>query len=184
VNHFEVLGVPAEFGVDLKQLKANYLRLMMTAHPDRRHPAATPDRTSLEADSDGLLLGGDAEEGDGFASVVTEAFDALQRPHTRALHLLELHGRPLDESSSQAGLAGGAFLLGIMQQREAIAEATDPGALRDMYRGNRRAMQDACDRLRDAFDALDIEKALELTAQLQYWNRIEETLRDRLDTLE
>jgi molecular chaperone HscB len=179
INHFQLLGLPVSFDVDEKRLKASYLRLMMDAHPDKRHPAATNDRTSLEADTD---FGGHPalEE---LASLVTDAFDALQKPHTRALHLLEIHNRPLDESSS-TDLVGAPFLMDVMERRETISETSDHVHLQSMWRENKRSIQATCRELTNAFAASDLDRALRLTARLQYWNRIEETLREKMDSLE
>jgi Fe-S protein assembly co-chaperone HscB len=177
LNHFEILGMPVSFSLDERQMKANYLKLMMDAHPDRRHRAAHGDHTSLEADNDfGPVV-------DEVASLVTKSFDVLQKPHTRAGHLLELHEHPLEEAATTE-LVGEAFLMGIMELREAIAETSDNNKLQEMWRNNKKAIQETCDGLELAFGSHDWDEAVRLTAQLQYWNRIEETLRDKLDSLE
>jgi DnaJ-domain-containing protein 1 len=71
-----------------------------------------------------------------------------------------------------------------MELREAIAETSDNNKLQEMWRNNKKAIQETCDGLELAFGSQDWDEAVRLTAQLQYWNRIEETLRDKLDSLE
>jgi molecular chaperone HscB len=169
--------MPVSFSLDERQMKANYLKLMMDVHPDKRHRAAHSDHTSLEADNDfGPVV-------DEVASLVTKSFDVLQKPHTRACHLLELHDHPLEEEATTE-LVGEAFLIGIMEIREAIAETTDNSKLQEMWKSNKKVIQERCDGLELAFGSHDWDEAVRLTAQLQYWNRIEETLRDKLDSLE
>lgn len=116
------------------------------------------------------------------ASAVTAAYETLKEPHTRAVHQLHLLGNPMEEAIS-GDLVGNAFLMGIMEIRETIAQTTGDTLLKPMLDENQKRIQETCEDLAIAFQTRDLQKALELTARLQYWKRIEETLRDKMDSL-
>ena len=177
VNQFELLGLPTIFHIDEQQLKTNYLKLMVESHPDKL-ASQQRGRSSSPASA-----GGGSGEHDNLASMVTKAFDTLQKPHTRAQHLLELVGRPLEEAAT-ANLVGLEFLGEILEWRESIQAESDQRNLHEWRDRCRDRNEETCRALADALDAHDWDAALERTAQLQYWNRVDETLRDKMDTLE
>ena len=180
INQFELLGLPTVFQIDEQQLKTNYLKLMVESHPDklvsqRGRSPTTPTSAAGNHNS--------GEHDTNMASMVTKAFDVLQKPHTRAQHLLELAGRPLEEAAT-ASLVGLEFLTEIMEWRESIQATSDQRKLHEWRDRCRDRTQETCRALAEALDAHDGDAALERTAQLQYWNRVDETLRDKMDTLE
>jgi len=118
------------------------------------------------------------------ASAVTRAYDTLKRPHERASHLLQVMGCPLEEETTSK-LVGACFLMDIMMKREEIEEAgDDQWQLKQLFDKNVVRLEEAYQQLDAAFQARDMNTARKLTAQLQYWNRIDETLREALDSLE
>jgi len=176
LNSFEVLGVdPPAFDVDPDALKATYRELMTRYHPDKyHHHSSQPSSPSDEREQD------DETQRELMASLVTRAYDTLKEPHTRATHLLEVLGRPILEAAS-GELVGPEFLLEIMELREAVQEQSDQDRLKEMLDANRRKMVEACDELTAAFQNDDLDKAMELSAQLQYWYRIEGAIREKID---
>ena len=71
------------FGISMNDVKSLYKQLMRELHPDRHtmKPAEEQQRLHNEA------------------AKVTHAYNVILHPHTRATHLLELRGRPLDGTS-------------------------------------------------------------------------------------
>lgn len=118
------------------------------------------------------------------ASAVTRAYDTLKRPHERATHLLNVLGSPLEEDDASTQLVGACFLMDVMMQREEIEEAQhDQTRLKVLYDRNLERVQECCRQLEVAFRDRDMNTARKLTAQLQYWNRIDETLREALEEI-
>ena len=133
--------------------------------------------------------GGKPGEGAIAAETITHAYQTLRDPHARACHWLELHGCPLGEereSGSPTDLVGTDFLLGVMERREAIedheGDAEALGALAGEVEGLRASCEAALEDLMDEGEGRGSESVLErarrLTAQLQYWNRLEEALEE------
>lgn len=156
-SYFEVLRIPRTFQIDETVLKHNYRRLMAEHHPDVQQSGT-----------------------DDHATLVTRAYDTLKRPHTRATYLMELVGRPVDETASGA-LVGPAFLMEIMELREKIDATSENAKLRALFEANLQQMEQTGQVLAQALNEGDLDGASEAAAQLQYWNRIDETLWDKME---
>ena len=109
-NHFELFGLPVGFDVDRDTLSLRYRDLQRAAHPDRFANASDHERRlSVQR-----------------AAQINEAFQTLKQPLARARYLLELNGRPLDESDTAMD---SSFLMEQMELRErieGIRSAGDP----------------------------------------------------------
>jgi len=161
-DHFAALGIDRDFATDPAALKRAYLTLMAAAHPD-----VAAHRPS----------GGPA------AHEVTLAYNIIKQPHPRACHLLELAGFPVEEGSA-GGLVDGPFLMEIMDIREAVEDAADlPAVLRRLFEENNGRMEESCRALEAHFREEDFETARKKTAELSYWVRINEELRERMDEI-
>jgi len=180
-NAFDVLGVPQSFDIDLQKLKQNYRTLMARHHPDVawQHNDNNNDENN-DTTTD--------------AAVITHAYKQLTNPHQRAVHLLELLGHPLEEGTALA--VDMEFLQEVISIRERVDaillehdhhghddDALGGGELRALYEENLQKLQSTCRQLTQAFDVdRNLELAQRWTGELQYWNRIDETIRERLDT--
>ena len=137
------------------------------AHPDRH---GTAEAAAQQAIAD-------------HASEITDAYAVLKAPHSRATHLLELLGAPLDEDTGGEVLGPG-FLMQVMEVREELEEAgSRTEVLRDLLEANQASIAELLEQLIPAFDdaaAADLERARMLTAQLQYLNKIDEEITKRL----
>jgi DnaJ-domain-containing protein 1 len=67
----------------------------------------------------------------------------------------------------------------IMDIREAIECANDK-EIRRLLKENEERMDKVGRKLAEAFEVQDLDRALKLTAELQYWNRAQETLREKV----
>lgn len=103
-DHFERLGLPRRFSVDLPLLEQEYLARSRQHHPDF-HTYSTPDelRASLEA-----------------SAKLNEAYLTLKEPFRRANYLLGLYGGP---SATEEKSLDQAFLMEMMELQEQLEEA-------------------------------------------------------------
>ena len=78
-----------------------------------------------------------------------------------------------------------SLLMEVMELREEIDEASDDAdILRTLLGQNEERMERVVKLLGEAFDWRgDMEEARRLTAQLQYWKRIDEKIVDKLSTV-
>ena len=176
-NYFQVLGLPEQtYQIDPTVLKSTYKRLMAQYHPDRYHSLNDPSSTSDNSPKSMDVL-------HELSSSITRAYDVLSDPHSRAEHLLELNDAAITENCSE--LVDMALLMEVMELREEIDEASDDAdILRTLLGQNEERMERVVKLLAEAFDGRgDMEEARRLTAQLQYWKRIEEKIVDKLSTV-
>jgi len=165
-SHFATLGIQPSFAINRDDLKSTYKTLMNELHPDR-HMGKTDAEMEALHDS---------------ASAVTRAFEELSKPHLRAMHLLDISGLPLDENDS-GELVGNEFLMTIMMVRENVEDANSDEKLQQLLKENDDRVQQCCVELDAAFEAGDYATAKKLSAQLQYWSRVEETIKENVDSV-
>lgn len=171
LDAFAVLNVDRRFDVPQDDLKQSYRRLMADLHPDKHHGKPLEEQEALGQQ----------------ATQVTQSYQILQQATTRASHMLQLMGRvdgSMDESSMRellGGAQGNMLLMEVMEIREAIEEANTDDELAPFLEENKGRMDSVCDNLASAFAEQDLDSALELTVKLQYYNRIDETIREKMD---
>lgn len=162
-DSFRVLGVPRRFGLSPEELKQSYRRLMAEYHPDRHTDKPLPERERI----------------DGIAARVTNAFQILKMPHTRATHLLELVGHRMEETS-KSDLVGIEFLMQTMELRETV-DSTKPENLKSLWDETQQRINQVLEELDESFEDNDFQKAIKLSAQLQYWHRIETAIYEKME---
>jgi molecular chaperone HscB len=181
VDYFSLLGVSRRFLLDPKELQNSYRQLMTQHHPDMRNQRQASDDDDDDDDED-------------IASKITHAYYTLRKPHTRATHLLELVGRPMEEETvNAASLVGPGFLMHVMELRETIDSVAEDinrnggednqdaiRELEEILATAQEEMEEVLKELDNAFQHELLDKALELSAQLQYLHRIEETIQEKL----
>jgi molecular chaperone HscB len=132
MDPFATLGIARAFDVDLKAIERTHRDLSRALHPDRYAAGGASERR-------GAL---------GKAVEVNEAWRVVRDPIRRAEALFTLAGVPVGETHEPK--PSGAFLMDMLEQREALADAR---AARDA--DAMRALAGAIeDRLRDAEKAL------------------------------
>jgi molecular chaperone HscB len=118
-SHFEFLGLPESYQLDLQRLQQAYLRLQAAVHPDRFARAGGAEhRIAMQ-----------------LATQANEANRTLADPARRAAYLCELHGAPIQAETNTA--MSSAFLMEQMGWRESLdeaREAKDPVALAGLDR--------------------------------------------------
>jgi molecular chaperone HscB len=176
-DHFHLFRIPRAFSIDEGQLKQQYRALMKELHPDVVNHKNNKDG-GVDDDDDAH-----ADVDDDTASAVTNAYDTLRRPHRRASHLMELLGHPLNEDSNET--VSPEFLMDMMEWREQVANIDPDGndgedKLHELLRRAMSAMDETGQQLQRAVDEDDLATAHRYTGELQYWNRLIETLREAI----
>ena len=158
-DHFHTLGFERTFTIPQDVLKSKYKHLMKDLHPDR-YATATKEVSDEKAS---------------MATDVTRAYSVVGDPLLRALHLLELHGTPIEELNDQS-IIDHALLFEVMEIRELIEDASSDEELRPILQSSLSRKDELIDQLAEAFQEGRIDEAKRTTAKLQYWARIEETI--------
>jgi len=157
------------FDVSEDDVKTKYKKLMGKFHPDIQaglSPKKDEDETQATTVTD-----------------VTRAYSVLKDPHERALHLLELNKNPMKDDEG-SNLLGQDFLAEIMELRMGVDNINDDQELKQMMQANTIRITQTCDALRICFDQCDYDRAKRLTAELRYWTRIEEQLKEKIDDMD
>ncbi|CAG1002560.1 Co-chaperone protein HscB [Burkholderiales bacterium] len=157
-NHFELLGLPARYAIDVRALEDAYRTLQRAVHPDRH--AASDDATrrlSLQA-----------------ASRVNEAYRTLADPVERARYLLSLKGvDAFDESDTALAFDFLERQLDRRERAELAATARDEPALESLLGEVRReaaATESVVAALLDSQGALP--EARERLRELKFLDRL------------
>ena len=107
MNHFELFELPPSFDLDLKRLDERYRALSQQWHPDKVASAPTKERlVALEK-----------------TTAINAGYKALRDPLTRSAYLLKLLGIDLDDEGERTHQMDPAFLMQILEKREALDEA-------------------------------------------------------------
>jgi len=165
-DYFQALGIKRSYSLSLEELKTSYKKLMVEIHPDRHSMKPADERQSI-AD---------------LASNVTRGYGVLKDDHARALHLLKLEGEPMEDTIS-GDVVGQDFLMMVMELREEVDLATTQNnhELKSIREENSKRIREVCHEIGIAFDENNLDEAKRLTAMLQYWNKIEEEILEKVD---
>jgi len=111
---FALLGLAPRFDLDLAELERNYHEQSRLVHPDRFATAPTAERVVALTR----------------ARALNDAYQVLRRPTSRAEHLLVRAGLHIGDREQLEP----AFLMEILELREALAEATARADLAEVAR--------------------------------------------------
>lgn len=143
------------------------------------------------------------------SSEVIRGYEILKDDYERALHLLELHGEALEQEGTTAsmkilqenddddddddekkGAVDTDVLFQVMEIREQIdavdlkggddADGKKRRELNRLLQENQGRIEETVELLKGAFGRNDWVHAKRLVATLQYWNRIKETIVEKL----
>jgi molecular chaperone HscB len=107
-THFERLGLPKRFALDVQEVERNYLSRSRESHPDFHRMASSADqRASLEQ-----------------SAALNDAYATLREPFRRAEYLLQLEGGP---SAAKCKEMAPAFLEEMLDLRMEIEELREAG---------------------------------------------------------
>jgi molecular chaperone HscB len=158
---FATLGAPRRYDLDLTVLEKTHRELSRALHPDKFAQAgASERRAALEQ-----------------AANVNEAWRILRDPIRRAEALFQLEGFRVGETNEPK--ASPAFLMEVMEEREALAEARaarDLGKVRKLATGIAVRAKAAESNLtagfsRDSRPKDELAKLLPLLGELRFYRR-------------
>ena len=166
-DDFELFGLQKQFKQDRAQIDAQRLRLLALVHPDRFTSEGAPSqRLSMQ-----------------WSVRISEAFERLKNPLSRAAYLCELGGASIAANDNTAMPA--SFLMEQMSWREALEEAHTLGDLQTLQTqiATARAQRMASlERLLDVEN--DIRTAAEEVRALMFIQRLSSDVEQRLDELQ
>ena len=204
MDAFSLLHLERKFDVSDDELKQSYRQLMAVLHPDKHHSKAPNEQEDLRQQASQVtqayqiikdiparathllqLLGRiDADAVDD--NNKKEDASATTSKRIAGMEDSTLHDL-LGESSKQTSMM---LLMEVMELREAIEEANGDEALQELLDDNKARMDDVYKELTHAFSTSnkdgtartpDLDRALECTVMMQYYNRIDETIREKMD---
>ena len=106
-TYFDILGLPRRYALDPAVLEGRYRELTREWHPDRHSRAPAGERVRILQR----------------ATDLNEAYRTLRSDATRGAYLLKLHGVDINAEGPGQPKVDPAFLLDILELREALAEA-------------------------------------------------------------
>lgn len=150
--------MPRGFAVDREALERAYLERAQRMHPDRfAGGSSAQQRAAMES-----------------SAALNEGYRVLRDPVRRAEYLCKLAGIDVDSSDPQLGAPamGQAFLMEMIERREAVEDAREQGpvavdALRGRVEDELAAALDAAARALEADDPQDAARALVKRRYLQ-----------------
>jgi molecular chaperone HscB len=112
-THFDLFDLPRGFRLDLTALDQRYRALSQQHHPDKFASSAPKERLqALERTTE-----------------LNTAYKVLRDPAARASYLLKLEGLDLDREDAHAHAMDPAFLMDILERREALDAVRKAGDL-------------------------------------------------------
>ncbi|XP_017781534.1 PREDICTED: iron-sulfur cluster co-chaperone protein HscB, mitochondrial [Nicrophorus vespilloides] len=163
-NFFKVFNYQNSYNVDMKDLTNKYRKMQSVLHPDKFTNKSKEEQQISEE----------------YSSLVNKAYNTLQIPLSRALHLLSLHGEVITENDKATDQN---FLMEMMELNEEIEEAETPDALKALDLKNKQVLSQLALDIAKTFDGGNIAMAKELIIKMKYFNslgmRINTLLRDR-----
>ena len=159
-DHFARFGLARAWRIDRDALEAAYLQRAAAVHPDRFVGASSAEqRAAMEA-----------------STALNEGYRVLRDPVRRAEYLCKLGGIDLDHTGGPGGAPhmDQAFLMEMIERREAVAEARAAGAakldaLRDEVEGEADELIDAA---ADALEIGDTSRAARELVARRYLQRL------------
>jgi molecular chaperone HscB len=165
VDPFDTLGITPAFDLDLAAVEKRYRELARVLHPDRHLAGSAAERR--------MALGRAVE--------VNEAWRLLRDPIRRAEALLRRRGVRVEEGKEPK--AEPAFLMEMMEQREALSEAKasgDPEAVKRLGNAIFERQKNVTARIAAAFSSVPsggagangaLDQVLSLLGELRYYRR-------------
>ncbi|XP_018328006.1 iron-sulfur cluster co-chaperone protein HscB, mitochondrial isoform X2 [Agrilus planipennis] len=152
-NFFQLFDIKESFDIDTKLLTNSYRRLQNIIHPDKFSNKSSEEKNISQE----------------YSSLINRAYNTLQLPLNRALHILQLKGEKIDEDQK---VVDTEFLMKIMEINEEIENAENPEQLKMLNEQNKRVISEICKKISICFKNNDIEEAKRYIVQLKYYNSI------------
>jgi len=164
LNFFTLLQLPETFVIDLKKLDQNYQNIQKEIHPDRF--ASLADEAKI------VSINKTAE--------VNDAYQTLKSPIRRAEYLLHLYD--IDIHDEKYNAVPQDFLMQQMEWREELeTHKQNKEALEKLASGIQRNKNEIMSQLPEFFqNKSDLNKAIKVTRELNFIEKIEQHINDAL----
>ncbi|KAK9720210.1 HSCB C-terminal oligomerization domain [Popillia japonica] len=127
-----------------------------------------PDKFSNKSDTEKEIS---AE----YSSLVNKAYNTLQTPIKRALHLLSLNNETISEDNKSDNPE---FLMEMMELNEEIDAADTPDKLKSLQQTNAKMLNKCSDEISHHFKDNNIAKAKEAIIRMKYYTTIMRRIND------
>ncbi|KAF1813583.1 Co-chaperone Hsc20 [Eremomyces bilateralis CBS 781.70] len=146
------------FLIDVRALRAEFLRLQSIAHPDLAPPARK-------------------REAEAASSYINEAYKTLREPLARAQYLLRLRGiTSHEDESSKLDENDQELLMEVLEAREEVEEAETEDVVWKLREVNEKRVEDCVRTLEELFAKDNLDEAKKETVKLRFWMNIRESL--------
>lgn len=161
-DHFQRLGLPRSFAIDIKDLDRRYFALQRQLHPDRFATRTPRERAVSQSQAVSL----------------NEAYEVLRDPVARGEYLLRLHGVDVNPDGCNT-VRDPTLLMEQMERREALMEASTPREVDAIVREASGEVEVGVAAIAAAFAAGDIDRAGRETTRLKYLAKLLDEARQR-----
>jgi len=166
-NHFELLGLPSSYDLDLSKLAENYRLFQAQAHPDRFAQADAAQRRAAMQ----------------LAAQANDAYRTLKDPVNRAEYLLALSGKTQGSGNRQLSPSFLEEQMALRERLQEITDQSDPEAALEAFEQQLNNMIELQkEQLASAFSdpAETLEQANNLVQELRFLDK----LRQQVEELE
>ncbi|XP_044762729.1 iron-sulfur cluster co-chaperone protein HscB [Coccinella septempunctata] len=152
-NYFKLLQHNEDFDIDLDILRDKYRHMQSLLHPDKFSNRSVEEK-NISAD---------------FSSLVNNAYNVLQSPLKRAVHLLCLKGEKISEDER---IDDPEFLMEIMELNEEVENASDAEKLKELNSSNKKTTEKLELEISKYFKEKNLSKVKHCIIKLRYYNSI------------
>ncbi|XP_050401127.2 iron-sulfur cluster co-chaperone protein HscB [Patella vulgata] len=159
ISYFTLFDLSENYKIDIWKLYEAYINLQKRLHPDKFTQASEEEKLYAEKQS----------------SLINKAYTTLSKPLSRAIYMLKIHNKPIEEDSA---LSDPEFLAEVMEINEELAELSSPENLKDLEEQNLDKIDLCINQVAEAFDNNDIVAAHKLVVKYQYYANITEKIKE------
>ncbi|XP_008787809.2 iron-sulfur cluster co-chaperone protein HscB homolog isoform X1 [Phoenix dactylifera] len=159
VDYFQIFGLEKGYDIPDGNLEGKYKDWQKKLHPDLVHSKSEKEKT-FAADQ---------------SARVNDAYRTLNKSLSRALYLMRLEGVHVDEEKT---VMDPDLLAEMMDIREAVEEASDSHALKQLQTQIERKFEAWANSFREAFKRKNFDDAINSIQRMRYYDRaIEEIIK-------
>lgn len=152
-NYFKLLQIDETFDLNSKELQNKYRKMQTLLHPDKFSNRSIEEKRISED----------------YSSLVNKAYDILQSPLKRAVHLLNLKGETIQENER---IDDKDLLMEIMELNERVEQVSTPEELKNLNKENNLALKHLNDKLSENFKQNNLLEVKKLIIKMRYYDSV------------
>ncbi|KAJ8630927.1 hypothetical protein MRB53_024250 [Persea americana] len=161
VDYFQIFGLEKTYDIQTENLESKYKDWQKKLHPDLVHSKSEKEKAYAAEQS----------------ARVIDAYRTLRKPLLRAMYLMQLEGEPVDEEQT---VSDPELLAEIMEVREAVEEAYDSQALKQIQMQVQRKLENWSNSFGTALKKREFESAATSIQRMTYYERVLEEIVKKL----